>query len=307
MTDTLSRSSTRSFYSYIFGFLLIVTTPLLFLRPKIHEPTGIWDEIWNLGHIPFFAIISYFVCLLIRLNTWAKLLGYTLAVLVVSIVIEFIQANIGRSASLIDVGMNLTGAMLVIFWLAAPNVFTWIGRILASAMLITVMGKTSLDIVDILKVVKQMPVIANFETELEFDRWRGRVNKSVEHATEGAQSGRFRLRARRFTTFELSKIYSDWRGYKSIQFDIFNPYQSNLILLFHIQDNLFDRELWNSDRFRTELVIKPGQNQYTFALSEVIKAPKNRELDISDVKNIRFTSPRLSEEKYIYIDNIHLK
>lgn len=285
---------------------LFAVTPLLFVSTPDWLGGYTGRAINNLGHIPLFAVVSLFLYRLLAFRPLTKWLLITAMVAVTGTGVEYLQTWVGRNASWDDVLRNLLGAWLALSWLSARS-----GPIIAARVVTSIAALSQLVFTVAVgateyQVLRQLPVIANFETPFEEKRWhRDRAVRSQEHVTEGKYSLKIHFNTNRWSPAELGLLPRDWRGYDHLKFDIFNPDTEDLRILLRIDD--LNRNWYETDRYNTWLDLKPGWNYLEISLDEVRLAPKDRELDMSQIRQIILSSNRLPQAKEIYTDNWRLE
>jgi hypothetical protein len=100
----------------------------------------------------------------------------------------------------------------------------------------------------------------------------------------------------------------DWRGYRSLKFDIVNPESSPLRLILRIHDRWHDQE--PSDRFNRGYVIEARtRGTIEVALTDIASSPRTRKLDLANVAGVGLFEPTESAvpgEKF-YLVNLRLE
>src|SRR5690606_18050301 len=67
--------------------------------------------------------------------------------------------------------------------------------------------------------------------------WRGGPVERVEQAaTQGNYALQMTFGTQRYSGVSLNWFLGDWRGYKALSFDVFNPHDDNLPLMIRIHD-----------------------------------------------------------------------
>ncbi|MFQ5808380.1 MAG: hypothetical protein ACE5JM_02075, partial [Armatimonadota bacterium] len=144
--------------------------------------------------------------------------------------------------------------------------------------------------------------------EDERGRELGGVAKRVEgHATRGEHS--YAL------FFEKGKGYADqwgrpatkdWRGYRSLTFDVINPQQRDVTLMLQLRDqvasNIGDYDL----RHIVPCVCRPGENTFTVGLVGMKASNADHVFDMSCLFSYFFTVADEEEDVTLYVDNMRL-
>jgi len=289
------------------GMLLLFSVHLLLIKDTFLGTDEVLRALWNLGHIPLFGITTYLMMQKINLKKWTHQLGYTGIIFLIAIGIEWFQSLIGRDASWEDVGLDMLGAWLVMFWCQSANKQIWVGRVITGILLLLQLSVPGYMLAQRYHMQNQLPIIANFETSSEMRRWSRRVQQSDEHVHDGQYSGKISLSANRFSGVSLRRVAMNWTGYTKFTFNIYNPDTEALPLHVRIDD--FHQEgRWRSeDRFNRSITAKPGWTKTIIDLKDIEEGPAQRKLDMKNLKQFRIYASGLQEPVIFYIDNIRLE
>lgn len=237
------------------------------------------------------------------------LLGF---VFFASVGIEWLQSLIGRDASWGDVGANITGTLITLFWLHRPNIFVWLGRILTLLLVLFLFSKPTFYLIEYLQLRSELPVLATFENEREMRRWSRRITRSSEESSEGEFSGKFYFNSDAYRGFGLFRIARDWSAYTQLSIDLLNPTTHNLNVSLRIED-VFIRKRWQyNNAFNKDLQLRPGWQTFRVTLNDIENGPENRKLDLKNIYSIRITPQNMetlnnNNEIAIFVDNIKLE
>lgn len=233
-----------------------------------------------------------------------------------SLAVEAIQSQIGRSFSLEDVGNNLLGCALACFFLlpkrhAVPPARRKVVQTLLALVLISIVFPLMTAIYDELAAYRGFPVLADFEQPFELDRWTATAAIAIDRRVK--KSGRASLRVefdtRQYSTATLRFFPRDWRGYRRLCFDAYNPDGRPLKFVCRVNDKTHaDRGNRYDDRFNRGLTLGPGPAWYTFTLDvdEIRRSPVGRDMDLKRVDNMAFFSVSLPEPRTLFLDNVKL-
>ncbi|MEX1032843.1 MAG: VanZ family protein [Cellvibrionaceae bacterium] len=307
------RFGSRSSFEVLLLLAIVAGLPFFFIDGPNWLPTDAGRALANLGHIPFFALVTLLMHRRFPLHNalrWATASGL---ILVISAIIELIQLQVGRSASAHDVLRNLTGAWLVIFWLQTSRPLVWSGRVVATSLLTVELFLLTSALVTQHQLSRQLPVIANLENPGEMQRWSS-VNSDLVRNGEMASEGEFALQCRlspaAYSGLSLDQLPHDWSNYRELAFDLYSSQAHNFQMTLRIHDAA--HELGNyrwqyGDRLNQRIDVKPGWNRYRVALSTIENAPRNRKMDLTTIRNLMLFATRLDEPKTIYVDNFRLE
>ncbi len=300
-------------YLFISGLSVL----LFFGGPESYS-SRVYQEFWDTGHMFLFAGILYLAISFPLLNkkSWPIIWGsVTVFCLVVGIVIEIIQNAIGRSFELKDIVNDLLGGYFgVLIYIAMQSRFRTSTRIatlpILLAIVVFVMKPVAFVIADEFIMEEEFPVLADFETDYELSRWDNNLaNLFFDQQTvhSGERSMGVLFEPGEYPDITLKDFPGNWKGYKSINFSIYNTTKQNVEMEFKIYDWQHIANGYSySDRFNRELVLKPGWNDFSFLLEDVQSAPMERIIDISDIASFSLFLHNLEEPLLMYFDNLRL-
>lgn len=286
---------------------LLLVVPFFFVGGPDWLATPVFRSVWNLGHVIFFAVLGILLQRLTRergLHLW---LGASLAVLLASVAIEYIQKHLGRDASWQDVANNLVGLWLGLVW-AYPKRYPLGLLLLCTALVLPGLAGVVIALAVEVKQAWQFPQLAGFESSLERRRASGRVWRSSEQASQGNYSLAMHFYPKGYSTIDLEVYRGDWSGYKALAMDIYIPGTEPLRLTLRVNDRQHNRNgNAYSDRFNQSLLLVPGWNLLRFSLEDIAKAPKGRRMDLAQITHVTLFSKDLPEGRRAYWDNVRLE
>jgi VanZ family protein len=321
VTSSASSLCTRKLNAFPFSaaeilltLILLAVLPFFFVGAPAWMTTDIVRAFSNLAHIVVFALATLLVSGRIDLSHPRRWLLLTVIVVAISVVVELIQSQVGRSASWHDGLRNLTGTWLAIFWLQAPTATVWLGRIATALLLSMELGMVGGTIAAQQRMAAQLPLLSGMESSWDLERWQGiageELARSEDYATEGNYALIARLTTSEFSGISLTKMPNDWRAYNELSFDLYNPqdHELQITVRIHDADHEVSEARWRfADRFNQRLMAEPGWNRYRISLKEVEQAPEGRKMDLSLIKELRLFAAGLEEVKVIYADNFRFE
>lgn len=294
------------------ALLLLSVLPLFFITGPAWMTTDTARALSNLAHVVIFALGTILISGRVDLSRPRNWLLLTLVITAISLAVELIQSQVGRSASWHDGLRNLTGSWLAIFWLQRPSAAVWLGRSLATLLLLFEIGLAAGSAVAQQRMINQLPRLSDMESNWDVERWQGiasEIARSGDRATEGSHALQARLSTAAFSGISLTTMPNDWSKYNELRFDVYNPQGEELQITVRIHDA--DHQLaetpWRfEDRFNRRLLLEPGWNHFRISLREVEQAPEGRQMDLGLIKELRLFAAGLEEPKVIYADNFRL-
>ena len=292
----------------IFFLLLVVISPFFFIGgPNVYS-TALFRALWDCGHILFFSGLVVVIKPFVKMPEWRFGILLSIVVFVVGGAIEIIQAHTGRDGNWQDLLRDLAGTWLGLFWLQKANALVWAGRLLTLLLLSPSIWTVFLAAIMQWQSAYYFPVLTDFEHFSDLQRWKGHVEISEEQKTQGKNSLKMFFNTQRYSPVAIDEYLGDWTNYKFISFDIYNPQEQGIELVFRINDVDHDKgKGLYTDRFNRKLTIEHGWNHFDIGLDEVQHAPEKRLMNMQEIKRIVFFTSKLQEPKILYLDNVLLK
>ena len=299
--------------SWLSGLFILLIVPFFFVGgPDGLSPTLLKD-IWNFGHIIFFAVFMLLVQSFYPLVNWRSWLLVTLLAVGVGVSIEFVQRFVGRDSSWDDVIHNLFGVWLGLFWGQKPTRPVWLLRItsllLAAPAFWLVIYSAMADIA----MREQFPLVNSFESRFELAQVHVNPNQVKTQQVGSSRShGNYGLHVvlgtHKYAGLGLVGPYGDWSGYQFLRMDFYNPDNEPLELVLKISDSSHNRGKNNfNDRFNHKFVLAQGWNQLEIDLDEVRRAPLGRVMQMDEISGMAVFVMQLSKPREFYWDNIRLQ
>lgn len=311
------RMSPASNYTLAILCALSIGTVLLFLGGPDSESPRWFAELWNYGHIIYFALLAGLLLKLppIKRQTpvrqWLIVLGFTL---LSGSLIEVLQQYTQRDAQLGDVARDLAGGFLLLAFAPASGARSgreWqLGiRLAASTLLILLLLPLCRILIDEASARWQFPVLANFETPFEMDRWSIRPDLAAR-ITASPRTGHMLeipLSSTRYSGIGLRYFPGDWHEYRFLQVELYNPDRAPLRITCRIHDLAHTRGTQHiEDRYNQRFVLESGWNTLRIDLRSVTAAPLHRSMDMRQIRGIGFFASSLPAPRRLYLDNLRL-
>jgi hypothetical protein len=151
-------------------------------------------------------------------------------------------------------------------------------------------------------------MLFDFETDADLDRihWKcfTLLKLTKEHATHGSKSLQLELYPSDYPGLTPKLDEMDWRGCKALSFDIYNPADSEKAIIIRIDD----REDYPdyADRYNKKFILKPGQNDVSIPLDNLITTGSNRKLNLKRIYRLFIFMWNPPEKHVLYIDYLRL-
>ena len=297
--------------------LLMAGAPFFFLGGPGSHGARSFIALWDMGHVLFFFLTSLLLCRFLRIRfpdvSQAKReLFVFLIVLVSGTFIEGFQGCFdGRTPDGYDILRNLLGCLIAFVFfdsVSSRKLKWWKSLPVLSVLFLVLIALYPLfrGAVDEVIAGQQFPVLSDFETVFEKDRWSGKEMSSIEKglSRHGTHALQIQLSTGMYSGVGLRYFPGNWLGYTSLHFSIFYPGEEPLEIICRIHDAVHNNKY--TDRFHKSFIVKNGWNDVTIALADIQHAPLNRLLNLAEIQNVKFFVVQLDEEQTIFLDYIYL-
>ncbi|WP_101758188.1 VanZ family protein [Oceanicoccus sp. KOV_DT_Chl] len=299
--------------------LVLLLLPWFFIGGPDYYASRLFREVWNLGHIVFFALAGYLLLSLsmgpLRTRVFKGLWLVVVFSLVVGWLIEVAQYGSAREPDSVDVLRDLLGgliAYLVFFSSQWQQRLALFNSLLLIALVAVVLQLTIIGLLagDELRMQRAFPVLADFETVTELTRWSGdaQFSQSSEYVEHGEYSLKVVVAKQPFSGVALRYLESDWRNYQQLLVAVYNPDPEAFPVVLRIDDVAHRQgEQLFSDRFNRRFEVLHGWNQWVIALTDIASAPNTRQLDLENIGELHFFMVNPEPDKTFYLDHVRLR
>jgi len=227
---------------------------------------------------------------------------------------EWVQAGLGRTANIGDIKRDIIGALFVLAFfspvrMALPTIYR---RALQLCVLIII----SLEILPITKAWadeliarKQFPVLADFETPFEIERWESSSTLTIDReiVRHGKASMKVPLSTAQYSGVALKYSPGDWRNFRILHFSVFNSAPDSLRVTVRVHDDLHVKNGQTYyDRFNTSIMLSHGWNEIEIPIERIAYAPRTRMMNLCCIRGVGIFVIKLPGPMVIYIDNVRL-
>jgi VanZ family protein len=298
----------------IIGLVLLFGVPFFFFGGPGAHGSRSFVALWDLGHVLFFFLTSIWLYKYQRsrfrfLSFLAIFRNVFLVVFVLGVLVEGVQmCSVARAPDVYDILRNQLGCLLVFAIYYQQKGFK---RIVFRFVII---GFMCFAFIPLLRGVtdewiarKQFPVISDFETSLEIDRWKSngliRIEKGI--ARHGEHALRVQLTTDTYSGVSLEYFHGNWQGFTSLFFSVYNPDDVPLEAVCRIQDSAYVNRY--DDRFNRSFLLKTGWNDIVISLEDVEHGPEGRLLNLAEVESFKLFVMEQERERIIFMDWVYLE
>jgi hypothetical protein len=222
---------------------------------------------------------------------------------------------LGGDASIGDLLRDMVGGVIALSWFSPsskvlPERVRRAARTVAATLLLVACLPLAAALSDEGIARFQFPVLSDFETPFETDRWDGDARFSVDHsvARHGKASLRVDLDTSLYSGVALVYFPRDWRGYHFLSLEALNPSPEGIDITCRIHDLRHEEgEQRYEDRYNKVFHLRSGWNEIRVDLGEVVRAPAGRTLDLGAIRAVGIFATRLPTRRILFLDHIHLE
>lgn len=304
------------------GRWLLICLGLLLLWAAFVSPLSAYaprsvKQVWQYGHIGLFAIWTYLFLSssLLKLRSVQLCSLVLIAGLLLGLAIELIQVRVGRELSTEDLLLNLLGCLLGLSLASHQGLLTLTTRIkislysLSGLSLLLALSPLPSILLDERDMRESFPVLADFSSPLELKRWKGDVDIVQLDGTQGQVNAlKISITTAHYSGVSLAHFQRNWRGFKWLRLEIFNPDKDSLKLTLRIHDDSHYGPGRGDyyDRFNRQLPIAPGWNSISVDLDDVASSPRERSMDMGKIQGFGLFTVDSPRHRHIFISNVRL-
>jgi len=302
---------------WIYGAFLAIGSVFLFAGGPDTYSSRSFRHFWDTGHIVYFALLAgllarwRFVARMSLPVRWTIILVITL---LLGVSIEVLQYGAGRTPDAGDVLRDLTGCLLVLAFGSpgfALETASWRRSLQVSVLVLLLVQLWPLaeSLIDEAIARQQFPLLSDFETPFETDRWEGNAGLSVESMPSVSEGKllKLSLTTAQYSGVSLSHFNGNWISFRTLNISLYNPDASPLEITCRIHDLQHvagDQEF--EDRFNRSFLLLPGWNPVVIDLNEVKESPATRRMDMNHIQGVGIFAASLPAPRIIYLDNVRL-
>ena len=303
----------KYFSLWLIGFLLLIASILFFIGGPDYYSSRSLKHLWDIGHILYFALLTilllrwHFVSRRALIWQWLIILTITLTV---GVSIELLQLGSVRTPDIGDVLRDLAGSLLVLSFgpLATTLKLRLYVQSCITVLTLVLIWPLTKSIIDETIAWDQFPLLSNFETPFEINRWSGN-DLSVESkpAISDSKLLKLHLTTKKYSGVTLKYFNGNWASARFLKISLYNPDATELRVTFRINDRQHNDGLEEyEDRYNRSFNLTPGWNQIKIDLYEVKNSPSNRKMDMTHIRGFGFFAMSLPNARILYLDKVQL-
>lgn len=291
---------------------------LAFIAGEDKHASRAWHAAWQLGHMLLFFL--WMLLALLHLQGfrqqrfgWQLVIGLSTTLLLAT-AIEILQYLIGRDADMQDVVLSLAGSFCALVFASPARRMLqrrWVRLWLLSGAVVLLLALTPLllAIVDETQAQARFPLMADFSSPLEIERWEGLEDMAIVAGVAGNAGYALRVpfTTERYSTVRLKYFPGDWRGYRFLEITAYVPDPKPLPVTVRIHDRQHESSgMVYADRYTQNYVLQPGGNTIRIPLAQVHLAPRQRVMDLGQIQEVMLFAMNLPQERIIYLERLRL-
>ncbi len=157
------------------------------------------------------------------------------------------------------------------------------------------------------KPVKEY-ILFDFESDQELDEvhWQCHTLMSISerYATHGKSSLMLEMYPSAYPGFKPDLKLKNWRKYRSLCFDMYNPAKTERSITVRIDDTKGNTEY--KDRYNKNFIIKKGMNHIRIDMASLVTSGTERRMNSSTIDKFLIFTSSPAEKIVMFIDYIRL-
>jgi len=274
-------------------------------------------------HIPAFGILNFLVLLVVRRHfsfRWRVPILVTVSVIAFSGLLELIQGQLSRHASLDDLFRNSLGAVAAMLIFKSlelePSKNTRSRRVLLGSAVVLIAIATirpTASIVDVYRQRTQFPTLASFSSRSELQRWyisSARVKRTPINWLDGQYALKVEYFPGDFPAIQLQELERDWTEFQTLATEVTHLADSpseSIVIQLRITDRRFRRD--SNHGFLDRIELKRGESiDWRFDLrSAQAAADMNARLRLNEILFVEFMAVDLAQAATVQFGRIRLE
>lgn len=270
-------------------FAVAIGCVLLFVREPGPEHHRLWRQFWDSGHLWLFACAGYVIAKRwLRDRRWLRYGLYVALAALVGWLIELLQLAVNRDYSLHDIAADTAGIALGLLVGGWRDLRRPLALFVAAAVAVTIYAGVVLlpiarSAVDAIAAARVFPELANFSrplADLQRERF-GRLSSTFQVVDGTLQMN---LQPAEYSGFYLDDFPNDWRGHRWLHVELDNPGAPGRMTC-RLHDAAHEQRGYRlDDRYNGREQLEQGANHWRIDLDRVVHAPRERQLNLGEVR-----------------------
>ncbi len=151
-------------------------------------------------------------------------------------------------------------------------------------------------------------VLFDFESDSELDQlhWNCHTLYSLsnEQHTHGTKSLKLEIYPSDYPGLTPMLKENNWKGYKELRFDVYNPEVSNMQISVRIDDQRDYPDY--GDRYNKSFILKPGINHVSIAFDTLVTSGTARSLNLKNICRLLIFMKHPEKKAVLYVDYLRL-
>jgi len=295
--------------------LILACLLLAVYFPEVTYHSRTLARLHDFAHLPLFCMVALIMVAIWPGNLFAQnrlrplpALRLWLAALLAGILVELLQARQGRIPEMMDIVTDGAGAAIALLLATGHRGGHW--RWMLPPVLIVVLVFATpvlLSAWDEELARRQFPLLADFETRLQTDRFgpsHSRLRRIIDPESPTNHLLEVRFLPGMFPRFKLRDLPRDWSQFSAFTFTCINPESEPFFLIFRVDDIHHDNR--PADRYTLRVNLAPGRHVIEVPLAAVASAPDTRPMDMTAIAGVILYGYKLEKPRVLLFDDFRL-
>lgn len=301
----------------ILAAALLVLLPWFFVGGPDWATGPLYRAVWNLGHVMYFGVLVLALQSMTGVGGWRQWLGISATALLFGALIELVQSTVGRQVDWRDILRNMIGAWLVLAWRQGAGdpdsrvltrVGIWSARLGVTVLLTFQVVPVATIALQQYRLSQQVGVLYDADDPQAVHYWSGPIERAKVPGSDDHYGLTIKLDTSRYSGVSLDNLPGDWRGYRSVRFELYSHDPKPLSLTLRINDIAHDRgDNAYDDRFNTRLTVRPGWNEFRIDLTDIKNAPVARTMDMERIRRFGLFATALEQPQTVFLKDLRLE
>jgi len=279
------------------------------------------QELWNLGHIFLFIVITFYAYKYylnnLTLSVYSEIIFIAILALVIGLFIEYVQTFTGRNYSYFDVLLDVVGGLIgFIFFSKSISEFNLVQKLITYSSILTLLILTLypmiIVVLDDFNQRADFPILIKNESVFEVTRFKkNNINielvNNIDYQDKETKVLKFTFKPSKYSTATLGTFKTDWSEYKYLVFSVYNDKETTSSFVMRIHDSKHEKiDYAYKDRFNRLIKLNNGWNEINICLNDVKNAPANRYMNMKRISQLIIFKNDVNKEQQLYFGKMRL-